>query len=105
MANQPAPYALTPRAVADIEEIWRYGAEMWSADQADRYIDDLERCFALIAAIPTIARERQEFAPTVRIHTHGQHLIIYRFADGLVTVIRILGGRQDWRRLLDTIDS
>jgi toxin ParE1/3/4 len=104
LGETPAPYALTAQAVADLDEIWRYGAQTWSPDQADRYIDDLVRCFELIAAIPTIARERQEFTPPVRIHVHGQHLIIYRVTLG-VEVIRILGGRQDWRRLLDTADD
>lgn len=32
-------YRLTPKAEADLEDIWFYTAESWSPAQADRYID------------------------------------------------------------------
>jgi toxin ParE1/3/4 len=96
---------LTPRAIADLEDIWTYTARNWSLDQADRYVEAIERAFDAISAMPEIARERIEFSPPVRIHPSGQHLMIYRIETGHVAVIRILGGRRDWVSILRTIDQ
>ena len=96
---------LTPRAEADLEEVWLYGASEWSADQADRYVDGLVSVLNLLCDMPGIARERTEFYPPVRIHPSGSHLVIYRLDDGgFLDVVRILGGRQDWHRLLEGLD-
>lgn len=95
---------LTPRAETDLEDIWRRGAAEWSPDQADRYIDGLAAVFDLLCAMPGIGRERMEFTPPVRIHPSGSHLIIYRTVDDRLDVLRILGGRQDWQRLLEVLE-
>jgi toxin ParE1/3/4 len=95
---------LTPRAEADLEDIWRYGAAEWSPDQADRYIDGLAAVFDLLSAMPRLAREHTEFAPPVRIHPSGPHLVIYRISGNHLDVLRILGGRQDWQKLLKALE-
>ena len=88
----------------DLDDIWRYSAETWSIAQADRYIDDLVRVFETIAALPPLVRERLVFDPPVRIHTHESHLVIYAVAKDSVTVLRVLGARQDWISLLKAAD-
>jgi len=98
------PLRLTPRAIADLDDIWRYTAENWSIAQADRYLDDLIRLFDTIAAMPTLAREHAEFTPPVRIHRHDGHLIIYRSDASQVTILRLLGGRQDWVSVVNAAD-
>ena len=97
-------YRLAPRALADLDDIWRYSAETWSITQADRYIDELVRIFEAIAATPTLAREHDMFTPPVRIHVHRGHLIVYRIADDHVAILRLLGGRQDWVSILKAAD-
>jgi toxin ParE1/3/4 len=103
-SGDAAPYRLSPRALADLEEIWRYSAETWSVEQADRYVDDLERMFETIAAMPGLARERPEFVPPVRIHTHESHLIVYVITGDHIAILRLLGGRQDWMSVLRAAD-
>lgn len=93
-------YRLTPRAIADLDDIWRFTAETWSIEQADRYVDELVRVFEMIATMPSLARERSEFDPPVRIHTHEKHLVIYTAQDDHVAILRLLGGRQDWIAIL-----
>ena len=44
-------YVLSPRAQADIDDIWDYTAERWNEDQAQHYIEDIRR------AVETIARD------------------------------------------------
>lgn len=76
-AGECTEYRLTPKAEDDLEAIWRYSAETWSAEQADTYIETLIRTIETSVAMPTIARERLEFDPPVRIHQSDEHLIIY----------------------------
>ena len=91
-------YRLTPRALADLDEIWRFSA------QADRYADTLADLFETIATMPTLARERAEFTPPVRIHAHEAHVIVYTIAADHVVILRLLGGRQDWVSILKATD-
>lgn len=103
-SGEAAPYRLAPRALDDLDDIWRYSAETWSIAQADRYVDELARMFETIAAMPTLARERGEFSPPVRIHVHEGHLIVYTIAGDHVSILRLLGGRQDWVSILKAAD-
>lgn len=94
-------YRLLPAAEADLEDIWQYSAKQWSAEQADRYTDELASTFDLLVSMPKIAPERHEFSPPVRIHAHSRHLIVYRIDDGHLAIVRVLGSRQNWRILLE----
>ncbi|AXS40001.1 type II toxin-antitoxin system RelE/ParE family toxin [Breoghania sp. L-A4] len=94
-----------PKALGDLDDIWRYTAETWSLDQADTYIDELARSFETLAATPEMARERTEFDPPVRIHSHKSHMIIYTVDDDHVMVLRVLGGQQNWQAILQAISS
>lgn len=94
------PYRLVPRALADLDDIWRYSAETWSIDQADRYIDSLVRVFETIVAMPALAHERRELTPPVRIHVHESHLIVCVIANDHIAILRLLGCRQDWLVIL-----
>ncbi len=103
-SDEPRQYRLTPRALVDLEDIWRYTAEQWSIEQADRYVDELTQVFQAIAALPLLARERMEFDPPVRIHVHGSHLVVYTVYDDHVAILRLLGGRQDWVAILNATE-
>jgi toxin ParE1/3/4 len=101
---EPPGYRLSPRALDDLEEIWRYSAETWSIDQADRYVDDLARLFGLIATLPSLGQERRDINPPVRIHAHGRHVIVYVEDGADVTILRLLGTRQDWLAIIQAAD-
>jgi len=94
-------YRLAPTAATDLEDIWLYTARNWSVEQADRYTDALQTAFETLVAMPEIARERPEFDPPVRVHPSAQHVIIYRIEAGHLVILRVLGGRQNWRAFLD----
>lgn len=95
---------ITPRTQQDLEEIWRYSADIWSPDQADAYIDNLIQTIDTLAAMPSLALEKSEFTPPVRIHPTGRHLVIYRIEVDYLLIIRILGGQQDWQAVLARIE-
>jgi toxin ParE1/3/4 len=104
MAPDSARYTLAPEALRDLEGVWAYGAETWSANQADRYLDELTHAFERIAQSPTVFRERLEFVPPVRIYPFRGHLIVYIGAEREVAILRVLGGRQNWQAILRAID-
>jgi len=103
-SSRSRKYRLAPRAVADLDDIWRFSAETWSIEQADRHSDELMRVFEMIAPMPTLARERCELDPPVRIQVHTRHLIVYTVAEDHVAILRILGSRQDWVAILKAAD-
>lgn len=88
-------WVLRPAAIGDLSYIWMHGAAEWGPDQADRCADGLFAMFDLLAAFPEMARERVEFAPPIRIHPTGAHLVIYRWEHGTVEIIRILHAHQN----------
>jgi toxin ParE1/3/4 len=103
--DKVARYVLTPRARADMEDIWQYGANTWSPDAADRYTDELARILDLIASMPTMGRQRPELSPPVHLHVHQAHLIVYQIHDDHILIVRVLGGRQDWKLILSALDQ
>jgi toxin ParE1/3/4 len=105
MANdKPVHYALTPQALMDMEAIWSYTPVTSSVEQADAYSDDLAQLFDMIVATPAMAREYREFSPPVRIHAHRSHVVVYMIERDRVLIVRILGGRQDWRTIHRSIE-
>ncbi|MGR6465677.1 type II toxin-antitoxin system RelE/ParE family toxin [Rhizobium sp. PAMB 3182] len=102
--NRPATYRLSPKALHDIEDIWRYTAETWSADQADAHIDELVGVFGLVVDTPGLGRLYREIEPPAHIHVHKSHLIVYLPEPDTITVLRVLGGRQNWQAILKAIE-
>ncbi|MDG4719347.1 MULTISPECIES: type II toxin-antitoxin system RelE/ParE family toxin [Thalassospira] len=97
-------YLLTPKAIEDLENIWRYSAETWSVDQADIYIDGLVQLFDGLVQTPLMARERPEFFPPVRIQIHQSHLVIYKVEADHILIVRVLGGKQNWFDVLHSTE-
>lgn len=105
MSASASRYELTPQALGDLDDIWRYTAGTWSVEQADIYIDGLANVFDLLVSMPEMAPERHEFTPRVRIDPHGQHLVIYIVREDAVVIVRVLGGGQNWRPVLEDLDG
>jgi len=104
-ANSLTSYRLTPAAQNDLEDIWLYTSQRWSAAQADHYTDILEDTLERLLFMPEMARERPEFDPPVRIHPSAEHLIIYRAEDSHLAILRVLGAAQDWHAILRAADQ
>ena len=105
MSGSITHYELTPKALADLDDIWRYGAENWSPDHADLFTDELVRVFELLVSMPTLAPEWTAFSPPVRIHAHGVLLVVYVVQADMALIVRVLGGRQNWRAILESADG
>ena len=82
------------QAAADIADIWQHIAQDKPA-AADRWIDDLDQQFGLLARQPLMGRERGELAVDVRSFPFGRYVIFYvPLADG-IDVLRVLHSSMD----------
>ena len=88
-------FRVTRAAQADIKKIGRYTEEHWGPAQRRLYLNGLNERFAVLAASPTIAAERRNFAPPVRIHPYEKHLIVYIIEDGGIVIVRVLHQSMD----------
>jgi toxin ParE1/3/4 len=94
-------YRATLRADEDLFAVYADGLRDFGEAQAEKYLAGLLEAFAFVAEYPLSARERREFSPPVRMHSFGSHVIVYAVRQEDVLIIRVLHGRQDWRRHLD----
>jgi toxin ParE1/3/4 len=93
-------YALTPRAQADLEDIWNYTVARWGADQAEKYLRRLAEAMANVAADPERGRACDDARAGYSKYAVGAHVLFYRKAPKGVEVVRILHQRMDFQRHL-----
>ena len=58
-------YALRPRADADLADIWRYTAQEWSVDQADRYYRGIIAALQMLGEQPSLGRACDDIGPAI----------------------------------------
>ena len=93
-------YVLSPRAKADIDEIWDYTVAHWNLEQAETYIRWIQAAIEVIAAEPETGRSCEAVRAGYRKHSVGSHIIFFRLTRGGIDVVRILHGRMDFERHL-----
>src|SRR3546814_19227013 len=97
---------LTPRARADIDDIWEFTAANWGVDQAEKYVTRLRDACAALADGRAAGRDLGNVMPGYRKQDCGAHMIIFRMAGGdSVHVVRILHSRMDIGRHLSAVDG
>jgi len=97
-------YKLSKEADNDLIDLYLHGFKSFGEAQAEQYYFELEDCIKLLSEMPLMCRERIEFTPTVRIHHHGSHLIIYLIQAGHILVVRILHDSADIQRHLKNLE-
>ena len=85
---------LSARASADLLGIYLQGIRLFGPLQADRYLDGLESCLALLAANPRMGRAAEGLGAGLRRHEHGSHVIFYEAAGSGAFIVAILHERQ-----------
>ena len=96
----PRTLLLSPRAVADLEEIAGYLAHEAPA-RAASFIDALEAKCAAVAEQPEVYARRPDIGPMLRMAVHGRYLILFQDqpAQRSVRIERVLHGARDIRRM------
>jgi toxin ParE1/3/4 len=93
-------FVISPRARADIDDIWNYTVERWGERQAEIYLRLLKAAVDAVAKDPDIGRECDEVRAGYRRYTVGSHVLFYRVIATAVVVVRILHQRMDVERHL-----
>lgn len=93
-------YVLSPRAQADIEEIWEYTVKRWNLEQAERYVRMIQAEIEQVASDPSRGRPCHEIRTGYRKSPAGSHMLFYRVTDRGVDIVRILHQRMDFERHL-----
>jgi len=88
-------YSLSPEAKKDLLDIHAYTQNKWGRQQAQKYIDALEKRCDELAKSPHLGRGRPEIKPGYRSIADGKHVIFYRVGDSGIEILRILHGRMD----------
>jgi toxin ParE1/3/4 len=77
-------------AKADLLSIGAYTLQTWGSDQAERYLDGLERCAKLLAGNPSLGRPCAWIRPGLYRFEKGRHVLFYRRQEDGILVSRIL---------------
>ena len=83
----------TDIAKIDFANIWLHIAED-SVDNADKFLERIDKTLQLIATQPLMGRERPEFDTDLRSLPVGEYLLFYYPLDDGIKVSRILHGAQ-----------
>jgi toxin ParE1/3/4 len=86
---------ITPRAKADLENIWNYSFDIWGEAQADKYVHALYQRFLWLAEQPQTGKLRSDIAPDYRSFSQGQHVVFYISVNGGIAIIGIPHKKMD----------
>lgn len=88
-------YRLTTAAEQDLAGIWDYSFEIWGADQADRYLEQLAACCDRIADGQPACKSFPEIDARLKSYRCQQHYIFFLAKDDAAIIIAVLHERMD----------
>ena len=94
-----------PSAKNDIKKIWRYSYNNWGENQANKYVNELGQAINSIADNQMIGSVIDHVLEGYRMHHYKHHLIIYRFTQNTIVIVRVLGENMDVKRHLKNTPS
>jgi toxin ParE1/3/4 len=95
-----ARVVFTPRARADLDDLWLHVA-LANPAAADRLIDRIvDKCQGL-ADYPQLGPVRLAIAPDARAIVVGEYLALYRVVGFDAVIVRIVHGARQLRELFD----
>ena len=93
---------ITPKAESDLIGIWLYTCEQWGADQADKYLDQLEAGMKQLRIYPLLGADYAHVFTGYRRLQVEHHTVFYQVLEPEVLVVRVLHEDMDApQRLLD----
>ena len=94
-----AKVILRQKAIDDLNNIWDYTFEKWSANQADKYYATIKLACNGIGQNPNVGKEYIEINKNLLGLKTGKHIIFYRsLSEDKIEVIRILHERMDLKK-------
>ena len=93
----------TPEAEEQLVELYRYIAQAASPEIAQRYTDAIVMYCEGLQAFPHRSNRRDDIRPGLRITNYkGRTVIAFDVAAGLVSIIGVFYGGQDYETLLQS---
>ena len=87
------------KAIDDLNDIWDYTFEKWSAKQADKYYATIKLVCNGIGQNPDIGKEYYGIHKNLLGLKSGKHIIFYQLiSEEKIEVIRILHERMDLKK-------
>ncbi len=83
-------YQLGPKAESDLGDIFDYTVDTWGELQAASYVDELAKCFQMLADSPGLGRACDPVFPGIRRFEQGKHVIFYKRRRDVILITRIL---------------
>ena len=101
--------SITPKAESDLTDVWLYTSDMWSADQADHYLDQfavgmnqLITYHLSLITYPLLGVDYTYVLSWYRRLQVEHHSVYYRVLASEVLVVRVLHAEMDApKRVLD----
>lgn len=87
-------------AESDLIDIWQYGFAEWGAQQADKYLDELDTCIKSLAEHPEMGSNRDYVRAGYRVLFANRHVVYYTVTPSAVHIVRVLHARMDPERHL-----
>ena len=98
MSSPNIPLVLSHQAQVDYEDILSLTLHRWGERQHDRYAALLNDALLALRDNPALGHRSRQLPAQYRMLHVGRHLIVYRFTESLVYVVRLLHDRMDVRR-------
>lgn len=90
----------SPRAAADLIEIWSYIADDSEA-HADGFIDKIYDTMELLARQRGLGRQRDELVPGIQSFAVGRYVVFYRVVTAAIEIVRVLHGARDIENIFE----
>jgi len=95
------PFAVSPNAADDLEDIWVYLAEKASERIAERTIEKIVQGFAKLAEDPGIGHLRKDLTPLpLHFFFVEPYLVVYQRDRSPLPIHAVLHGARDVRKIL-----
>jgi toxin ParE1/3/4 len=91
---------LSEAARTDLLDIWAETLRKWGPDQADRYLDDIDRALNGLIDNPLMGTDCSDLLHGARRLITGRHLAFYELDGDAIFVIRLLHQSMDVSRYL-----
>jgi Plasmid stabilization system protein len=92
-------YRLLRQAQRHIDEIREHTVRQWGLAQAKDYFDGMKMAFELLAANPSVGKNRDEdLKPGVLSFVYKSHIIYYRSTPQDIVIVGVMHHGMDHRR-------
>jgi toxin ParE1/3/4 len=96
-----AKVILRQKAIDDLNDIWNYTFEKWSAKQADKYYSAIKLACNGIGENPDVGKEYDGISENLLGLKSGKHILFYKLiTEERIEIVRILHERMDLKNRL-----